>query len=95
MEAKIAAGEAVFWPGERSAIVTEFIDYPRHKALHFWLSGGDMDELVERMQPIIEAWGRALGCTHSGVAGREGWKRVLNAKGYRERVTILTKELRP
>lgn len=85
VEAEIAAGRAVFWPGRRAAVVTEFIEYPRRRALNFWLLGGDGRELVKHMRPAIEAWGAANGCDlflGFGSHDRPSWGRALTRFGY-------------
>jgi hypothetical protein len=89
----IEAGEAHFWPGERSAVVTQFWNFPRRKAVNVWLAGGDLSELVDQMRPDIEAWARAHGCTHFIIAGRPGWARALKASGFAPLWTALGKEL--
>jgi hypothetical protein len=71
-----------FWPGKRSAIVTELIVHPRRTQLHFWLCGGDLDEVINEMRPEIEAWGKALGATAITITGRMGWQKVLKEHGY-------------
>ena len=88
----VLAGEAHFWPGERCAVVTEFHDFPQLRALHYWLAGGDLDELLVRMRPDIEAWGRDLGCTRFTLAGRPGWRRALAAHGYQSHWQICAKD---
>lgn len=89
----IERGEAQFWPGERSAIVTQVDTFPRLRALSFWLAGGDLTEITERMRPVIEAWGRELGCTRFTVPGRPGWARVLKAHGYAPAWSICSKDI--
>jgi hypothetical protein len=77
-------GEFQFWPGERSACVTEVIEYPRRKALVFWLMGGDLSEAMSKIEPEARAWGEAQGCTlFMGYAvDRPGWTRALQRYGY-------------
>lgn len=86
-------GEARFIPGERSAAVVEVIEYPRLNRLHLWLNGGDMDELVNVLLPIAEAWGRENGCTQVTTAGRPGWDRVMAPFGFKPAARICMKEL--
>ena len=86
----VERGEAQFWPASCSAVVTEIIEYPRCKALRFWLVGGDLAEL-RRIQPVIEAWGRHIGCARAEGAGRRGWERAL--RDYRQLAVMYTKEL--
>lgn len=71
-------GKYTLWPGKKSAIVTEFVEYDsgKMKSLHWFLVGGDMDELMT-MKPHIEAWGKSKGCKRVSCAGRKGWEKVL------------------
>lgn len=58
--------------GENSFHITEIIVHPNRKTLHVWLSGGDMQELIE-MAPKLMAWGKKMGCTDATIEGRLGW----------------------
>ena len=89
----IRQGNFQFWPAERSVIVTEIIVYPRLKDLHFFLAGGDLDEL-RLMQPIIESWGKSEGCSRVSLAGRKGWERsFLRDRGYEPKWFVMCKDL--
>lgn len=83
VEAGIAAGQFQFWPGQNCAAVTEICDYPRLKALHHWLSGGDLRELV-RQGLYMEEWARQQGCAaiYGTSADRPGLRRVMRRIGY-------------
>ena len=81
------------WPANQSIVLTEIIVYPRLKNLHYFLAGGDLDEL-SRMRPMIESWGKSLGCTRVSLAGRRGWaKTFLKDEGYSPQWTVLAKKL--
>jgi hypothetical protein len=81
------------WPAKDSVVLTEIIVYPRLKNLHYFLAGGDLDEL-SRMRPLIESWGKSLGCTRVTLAGRRGWqKSFLKDEGYSPQWSVLAKEL--
>ena len=86
-------GRFQLWPADDSVVVTEIIVYPRLKNLHFFLAGGDLDEL-RLMRPLIESWGRDMGCTRVSLAGREGWsKTFLRDECYRPKWFVLSKDL--
>lgn len=90
---QITAGRLQFWPGPRSVVVTEIIEYPRQRTLHFFLAGGHMAEL-EAMLPTILEWGRAQGCTSASLTGRKGWVRsFLKDEGWNESLVTMTKAL--
>lgn len=75
----VERGEAQFWPGPHSCIVTEIDRQPRHRVLHFFLAAGTTPEL-EAMTPGILAWGKEQGCTVARFVGRKGWERSFLAR---------------
>ena len=89
----IRRGVFQLWPGADSVIVTEIIVYPQLKDLHFFLAGGDLDEL-RLMQPLIESWGKDMGCSRVSLAGRRGWERTfLRDRGYEPKWFVMCKDL--
>jgi hypothetical protein len=89
----IKTGRFQLWPADNSVIVTEIIVYPRLKNLHFFLAGGDLDEL-RLMQPLVESWGKSMGCTRVSLAGRKGWEKTfLKDRGYKPKWFVLSKDL--
>jgi len=89
----VVKGNFQSWEGKESIIITEIVVYPRLKDLHFFLAGGDLDE-ISLMEPIVTAWGKSLGCTRVSLAGRKGWqKSFLKERGYEPKWAVLSKEL--
>ena len=89
----IRRGQFQLWSGKNSVVVTEIIVYPQLKDLHYFLAGGDLDEL-RLMRPIIESWGKEIGCSRVSLAGRKGWERTfLKGEGYEPKWFILCKDL--
>lgn len=81
------------WLFQRSAIVTEFQCFPTGlKLMHWFLVGGDKDEIKSMESPMIE-FARANGCGGVSNAGREGWKRELAPMGYEYSCTVLFKRI--
>jgi hypothetical protein len=89
VEAGIAAGNMQFWPGQRSAAVTEIAVYPRTKHLLVVLAGGDMEEIIS-MIPSFKFFGKAHGCEKLVEAGRAGWERVLKGRGWKRECVVLS-----
>ncbi len=90
--AMVAAGQAQFWPGPASVVITEVVAFPRKKVLNIFLAGGVMREIWELM-PIIEAWAKAQGCVSAQVIGRKGWGRVLARDGWQETASFFVRPL--
>jgi hypothetical protein len=93
----VEVGEADFWPGRKSAVVSEFITYPRAKALNFFLLAGDPRELITGLRPAIEQWGAERGCTlflGFGSPDRPSWGRVLKRHGYAHAWSVYVKDTR-
>ena len=93
VRAMIAAGEARLWLGEHAALVALIEDDPRERRLLIWLAGGDLAELMQRLRPEAEAWGRTEGCRRAVIIGRAGWERALAPEGYAPLARIIAKEL--
>lgn len=92
---KIERGEAQFWPGPASAVITEIIVWPStEKSLHIMLAGGKMGE-ISAMQNAILKWGTTMGCRRAHLTGRKGWARsFLTKTGWKiEPKVILSKDL--
>jgi hypothetical protein len=85
---KIKTGHAQMWAGKAAFHITEIIIYPNRKTLHVWLSGGDMEELIE-MAPKLMAWGKSMGCSFASIEGRTGWERKLAPMGFRKEAVLL------
>ena len=89
----VQANRLQLWPAKDSVVLTEIIVYPRLKNLHYFLAGGDLDEL-SRMRPLIESWGKSIGCTRVTLAGRRDWsKTFLKDEGYSPQWSVMAKEL--
>ena len=86
----ILDGMAELFVGEDCAVVTQEIELPIGIQLHFWLAGGDLDELV-RIQRDIETAARSRGIRRISIIGRRGWRAKLD--GYREAGVILVQEI--
>lgn len=94
IDAMLADGRAQFWATERSALVTVVTSYPGGAVVIEVLAGcGSMADLIKRVRPTVEAWGRERGCTHIQIKGRTGWKRALKTHGFKHLQDILVKGL--
>lgn len=77
----LARGQAMLWPGDGGALVTQCLITPEGRFLHCWLGGGALRTLLA-LRPGVEAWGRAMGCEYASIDGRKGWERVFRPFGY-------------
>lgn len=93
VRAIVDSGEARAWFGDRAALVALIEDEPCERRLLIWLAGGDLDELVARLRPEAESWGREHGCGRVLIIGRAGWERALAPEGYAPLARIIGKEL--
>jgi len=88
----IVTGNFQFWPGEKSAVVTEIQIYPQQKTMHIFLAGGDLEELLE-MEKSIRAYATTIGCNSMSISGRRGWVKIFESDGWQEVCTTIAKEL--
>tara|TARA_R100001086_G_C11790339_1_gene246014 strand:+ start:655 stop:930 length:276 start_codon:yes stop_codon:yes gene_type:complete len=82
---RLIRGEAQFWPGRNSAIITQIShhgdgDIP---TLWFFLAGGELAELRDEMQPRCIDWAkRNFNVRYAMFGGRAGWMRALGYEEY-------------
>jgi len=82
-------GAFQLWLGENCVLVTEIVTYPLRRDLNYWLAGGDLEEL-KSLEPGVNAWARACGCTRITGGGRTGWAKVYPGM---KRTLILSREI--
>ena len=87
----VKTGAMQFWPADDACAITEIIVYPRKRAFHVFLAGGNMDTIVDMDESAVY-YAKVNGCTIMSIAGRKGWQRVLSDKGYKNTLTVLMKE---
>ena len=90
----VLSGHMQLWMGSKGCAVTEIIVYPNKKVLHVFLAGGDKGYGIKQITDMHDdamAWGKEQGCDGMTVAGRKGWKKVLQSKGWTEQFTTLLK----
>lgn len=88
----IERGRLHLWPAERGCLVTEFVHYPRKRVINVFLGGGDMDQLKDMHDAIVQ-FGKANGCTAATISGRPGWARVWRSEGFTPQHLTLVKEI--
>ncbi len=93
IEAGIACGEYKFFCSAKSAVVARLIQYPRKKALNYFLVGGDLEDLKKNIEPYTTAWAKQQGCTIVTLVGRDGWIRTLAPLGFIKGWSLAYKEI--
>mgnify|MGYP003624923810 CR=1 len=88
----VIAGNMQFWEAPKGCAITEVIIFPKKKVLHIFLAAGEMQQIVDMDESAV-AWGKSIGCNAVSIAGRRGWKKVLEKKGYEEQFTTLAKDI--
>ena len=81
-----------FWPGKRSAAITEVLDFPRKRCMHIFLAAGDMEEL-KQMEPCFVEFAKHFECDFVSLSGRAGWQRSLKDMGYKDAHVSLFKRI--
>lgn len=93
LDRRVLSGDVLFLSTQDAAIVAEVRTYPSGaQDVHGLVAAGAMDEIVERLIPEAEAWGRAQGCAGAIIESREGWARALRRYGYEPFQTAVRKE---
>lgn len=82
---------AQWWPGEASVVVTRMYQDGKDLVLHFWLAGGELEEIQSMVSYITERAHIERGATVARISGRRGWLAVL--PGYKEVSTTMERRL--
>ena len=87
----ILSGKLKLWTALGACIVSEFVQYPRKRFLHYFLIAGDLNEIIA-MQPDIIEFARKNNCDAISGLGRPGWEKITKRLGWdiHERYCILT-----
>ena len=73
----VGKGHFTLWVGEKSAMLTEFVTFPRMKALNVFIGGGDLSELRKMEDEQLGPFAKQQGCSRITGAGRKGWTKTL------------------
>lgn len=84
---KIEDGSFLLWPGTRSAMVTEFVDFPQKRVCNLIFCGGDYKELKE-ITDHVEIFAKKMNCTALYGGGRKGWLKKIKHLGWKSEYVI-------
>jgi hypothetical protein len=87
----VLGGKMQLWHGEKGCAVTELVVYPKKKVLHVFLAGGNLEQITDMHDDAVK-WAKAQGCQGMTIAGRLGWKKILDKYGWKEQFVTLSKE---
>ena len=86
----VIEGRMQLWPAKNSCWVTEITAFPRKKVLHVFLAGGELDEILEMHEYVVQ-WAIEQGCESMTLTGRKGWVKALKNKGWKSQLVLLEK----
>tara|TARA_Y100000296_G_scaffold34794_1_gene40330 strand:- start:275 stop:646 length:372 start_codon:yes stop_codon:yes gene_type:complete len=76
-----------------SAMLIEFLNYPRKKVLYVLAAGGKLEEILKTESDVISI-AKAKGCNSIEVRGRLGFEKIaLKYKGWNKQYTVISKEV--
>tara|TARA_Y100000310_G_C20456044_1_gene703105 strand:+ start:130 stop:501 length:372 start_codon:yes stop_codon:yes gene_type:complete len=88
--------EGKWWllPLKKSALLIEFIKYPRRNTLYVLAAGGDIEEIT-RSDRTVEKIARETNCTSIEIRGRKGWEKIAKQMypDYKTKYVVISKEL--
>jgi hypothetical protein len=93
VERRLATGAYQAFYGQRSIAITEISHFDRATAVTVIHGGGELGELLDVLEPMIEAYARAIEADQVMGQGRWGWRRPCEAKGYRLGWIVMVKDL--
>ena len=80
--ALVKEGKAQYWEQGDGIIVSEIHDFPKLKAIHFWVVSGSLRDCLALEHDVLP-WAHEQGCSVATACGREGWERVLAPVGWK------------
>ena len=76
-----------------SALLIEFLEYPRKRVLYVLAAGGKLDEILKTENDVISI-AKAKGCSSIEVRGRLGFEKVAKKyTGWNKQYTVISREL--
>ena len=76
-----------------SALLIEFLEYPRKRILYVLAAGGKLEEIVKAESDVISI-AKSKECNSIEVRGRLGFEKVTSKiKGWKKQYTVISKEL--
>jgi len=76
-----------------SALLIEFLEYPRKRVLYVLAAGGTLEEILKTESDVISI-AKAKECSIIEVRGRLGFERVAKKyKGWKKQYTVISKDL--
>jgi len=78
----ILSNRVIFFSYNDCFLVMEKIVYPRFSTFHCFLAGGAMEAIISHQEEMAQL-GAKLDCKYLSIAGRKGWLRKLEQRGWR------------
>ena len=76
-----------------SAMLIEFLNYPRKKVLYVLAAGGKLEEILKTESDVISI-AKHRGCSSIEVRGRLGFEKVAKKyKGWNKQYTVISREV--
>lgn len=84
----VLKGDMQLWHAPNGSVVTQIIEHPQRREIHWFLAGGDMSQVLG-FQDSVRAYARHLGCTAMVLGGRAGWQRALKDDGWQTKGIVM------
>tara|TARA_R100000808_G_scaffold6218_1_gene18603 strand:+ start:548 stop:919 length:372 start_codon:yes stop_codon:yes gene_type:complete len=76
-----------------SALLIEFLQYPKKRVLYVLAAGGKLEEILKTENDVISI-AKEMNCSSIEVRGRLGFEKIAKQfKGWKKQYTVISKEL--
>ena len=76
-----------------SALLIEFLQYPKKRVLYVLAGGGKLEEILKTENDVISI-AKEMNCSSIEVRGRLGFEKIAKQfKGWKKQYTVISKEL--
>ncbi|HVM95103.1 MAG TPA: hypothetical protein VMT89_01885 [Candidatus Acidoferrales bacterium] len=83
----------IFIPGENCAAICEVVQFTARKIFFITHGGGDLEELLTKMEPVCVKLAKLFDCDGVIGLGRLGWKKPCEKIGYKLAYIAMIKDL--
>lgn len=88
----VLMGRLQFYSFPKAFAIMEYKEFPRQKAYHCFLAGGELESVLDCQDYIINI-AKSISCNVVTLSGRKGWERAFKQSGWHPYCTTLYKRI--
>ncbi len=90
----IKKGRFQYWGDEECCVITEIVQYPRCRKLHFFIAAGKLSKLLDEYLPRVKEFALENGCTAITSISRKGFLKRFPPYGFKPKCVTFELDLK-